>query len=389
MAYNYEYPYTDPYRYNDDWLLRKMKDLTEEWAAMQKQFADLQTAFNDLKNYVMNYFANLDLTQEVSDKIDSMVSSGELDAILEPIVKKYFVPGSPFYGKNVIWISDSWGRSGSYGVTTPHQVLVSQALGFNLISLAAGSTGYVIGGSNNYEGRLRNWVTAGGDVNTISYIVAFGSINDLGQTTLRSAVTQFINYAKATFPYAQIIIIPCPGNPNLSLPTDSYDWFNVYYQTLAAAYNARVRYVNLFGIFIAQDSVFNSDYVHPTQIGQNTLASYIVQDLLGNPSFTSFGGQNIMLTGSDGTTVQLIVSYTKNVMQVGVIATLKSSNVEIPVPHFKGIGMPMPYTYVTVKMLSTFGYLLYYRSTNVLRLSSTEEITSDTPVYGYFEIPIN
>ena len=27
MAYNYEYPYTDPNRYNDDWLLNKMKEL--------------------------------------------------------------------------------------------------------------------------------------------------------------------------------------------------------------------------------------------------------------------------------------------------------------------------------------------------------------------------
>ena len=27
MAYNYEYPYTDPNRYNADWLLNKMKEL--------------------------------------------------------------------------------------------------------------------------------------------------------------------------------------------------------------------------------------------------------------------------------------------------------------------------------------------------------------------------
>lgn len=27
MAFNYEYPYTDPTRHNDDWLLNKMKEL--------------------------------------------------------------------------------------------------------------------------------------------------------------------------------------------------------------------------------------------------------------------------------------------------------------------------------------------------------------------------
>ena len=29
MAYNYEYPYTDPGRYNADWLLNKVKELSD------------------------------------------------------------------------------------------------------------------------------------------------------------------------------------------------------------------------------------------------------------------------------------------------------------------------------------------------------------------------
>ena len=47
MAYNYEYPYTDPNRYNDDWLLNKMKDLEgrldgiiEETLALTKTYVD-------------------------------------------------------------------------------------------------------------------------------------------------------------------------------------------------------------------------------------------------------------------------------------------------------------------------------------------------------------
>ena len=47
MAYNYEYPYTDPNRYNDDWLLNKMKELdsrldgiVEETLAITKAYVD-------------------------------------------------------------------------------------------------------------------------------------------------------------------------------------------------------------------------------------------------------------------------------------------------------------------------------------------------------------
>ena len=30
MAFNYEFPYTDPNLYNDDWLLKKMKELADD-----------------------------------------------------------------------------------------------------------------------------------------------------------------------------------------------------------------------------------------------------------------------------------------------------------------------------------------------------------------------
>ena len=51
MAYNYEYPYTDPNRYNADWLLNKMKELegrldgiVEEPLALTKTYVDNRLA---------------------------------------------------------------------------------------------------------------------------------------------------------------------------------------------------------------------------------------------------------------------------------------------------------------------------------------------------------
>ena len=44
----------------------------------------LLTAYNQLQDYVNNYFANLDLTGEVSNKIDEMVEDGDLLAIIQP-----------------------------------------------------------------------------------------------------------------------------------------------------------------------------------------------------------------------------------------------------------------------------------------------------------------
>lgn len=57
MAFNYEFPYTDPNLYNDDWLLKKMKDLlawmkeTDEWKQEYEQaYEDFKKVIEDIEN---------------------------------------------------------------------------------------------------------------------------------------------------------------------------------------------------------------------------------------------------------------------------------------------------------------------------------------------------
>ena len=64
MAYNYEYPYTDPNRYNADWLLNKMKELegrldgiVEETLQLTKEYVDdrlanYQTQISEIKREI-------------------------------------------------------------------------------------------------------------------------------------------------------------------------------------------------------------------------------------------------------------------------------------------------------------------------------------------------
>ena len=78
MAYNYEYPYTDPNRYNSDWLLNKVKELAAEWLQTSEEWKNTEKEWNELKTYVMNYFDNLDVQAEVSKKLDEMMADGTL-----------------------------------------------------------------------------------------------------------------------------------------------------------------------------------------------------------------------------------------------------------------------------------------------------------------------
>ena len=72
MAYNYEYPYTDPNRYNADWLLNKMKDLEgrldgilEDALKLTKEYVDIR-----LSDYQAQIAQIRNEIQAVSDRTD-------------------------------------------------------------------------------------------------------------------------------------------------------------------------------------------------------------------------------------------------------------------------------------------------------------------------------
>ena len=76
MAYNYEYPYTDPNRYNSDWLLNKMKELEgrldgiiEETLALTKTYVD-----NQLKTYQSQLESIRQEIAELSQRTDTLTA---------------------------------------------------------------------------------------------------------------------------------------------------------------------------------------------------------------------------------------------------------------------------------------------------------------------------
>lgn len=83
--FTHEFPYTTMSEYNLDWCITKIKDLTVEWASMKESFSSFEEEFEELKNYIDNYFENLDLDEEVRRNLDAMVVDGTLNSIIEPI----------------------------------------------------------------------------------------------------------------------------------------------------------------------------------------------------------------------------------------------------------------------------------------------------------------
>lgn len=81
-------PYTNFHELNLDWFLNEFNKVLAEWEDMQKSFSDLNAAFSDLRNYVYDYFKNLNVQDEIDKKLDDMANDGSLYAI----IRKYTDP---------------------------------------------------------------------------------------------------------------------------------------------------------------------------------------------------------------------------------------------------------------------------------------------------------
>lgn len=76
----FTFPGTNYHDLNLDWLITQMKNCLAEWETVKGQFSSLQ-------EYVANYFANLDVSEEISAKLDEMAASGELLAIASSLIQ--------------------------------------------------------------------------------------------------------------------------------------------------------------------------------------------------------------------------------------------------------------------------------------------------------------
>lgn len=105
MAYNYEFPYTDPNLYNDDWLLKKMKELliwmqeTEEWKT------DYAQAYEDFKKMVEN-IENGTFPDSIVNAFTKWMQKNALDLVGQLVKMVFF--GLNDDGYFVAYIPENW-----------------------------------------------------------------------------------------------------------------------------------------------------------------------------------------------------------------------------------------------------------------------------------------
>lgn len=81
-----KYPYTDFHELNLDWVIERVKKLTEDWLATQEAWNNTQEEWQQLYDYVHDYFANLDVQDEINNKINQMILDGTFLSVVAPTI---------------------------------------------------------------------------------------------------------------------------------------------------------------------------------------------------------------------------------------------------------------------------------------------------------------
>ena len=74
-----QFPYSNFHEMNMDEIIKIMKQLQEEWNDTKSEWASY-------KDFIDNYFANLNVSEEVLHAIQAMADSGELNTVIDPVI---------------------------------------------------------------------------------------------------------------------------------------------------------------------------------------------------------------------------------------------------------------------------------------------------------------
>lgn len=105
MAYNYEFPYTDATRYNDDWLLKKMKELAARLDDLEDWRRDFTEAYEELLRIIAEIESG-NFPESIRNAFRRWMEENALDLVGELVKMVFF--GLDENGYFVAYIPEGW-----------------------------------------------------------------------------------------------------------------------------------------------------------------------------------------------------------------------------------------------------------------------------------------
>lgn len=86
MAFE-QFPYSNFHDLNLDWIISEVKKAIERFKALSDKTDNFETTLNNALEYINNYFKNLNVQEEINNKLEEMKENGELADIIAAFLK--------------------------------------------------------------------------------------------------------------------------------------------------------------------------------------------------------------------------------------------------------------------------------------------------------------
>ena len=267
--------------------------LNTESSAIQ----ELQTLYELLRTYVNDYFDNLDVQEEINNKLDEMVQDGTLNEIInQEIFGNINQRLNLLDTKKIVLIGDSYLEGyNPDGNVTSWGTLFKQYLGLNdnqvIMSYLGGSS---FGGSRPFT-NLVNGLTADNDVTDV--IVAGGyNDNSISASNITSGFNSFKSACNSKFPNAKIHCAMIGWSNDSS---KIYNLFSTCYRYMLNCTRLGIHFMNNTQYSLHNYyQFFASDGYHPSSTGQESIARNIVNAFLTGSATMLLPYRAISLTPS-------------------------------------------------------------------------------------------
>lgn len=121
MAFE-QFPYSNFHDLNLDWIISEVKKAIEGFKALSDKTDNFETTLNNALEYINNYFKNLDVQEEINNKLEEMKKNGELADIIAAFLKapNYYLSVQSMVAdtsitNNSVAITASYNTAGSDG----------------------------------------------------------------------------------------------------------------------------------------------------------------------------------------------------------------------------------------------------------------------------------
>lgn len=264
-------------------LGKEMNKIINSENTLGNQVESITNAFIELQNYVNNYFDNLDVQEEINNKLNAMVNDGTLERIINQeifgeINKKLDLLMLP---KKFVLIGDSYGN----GYTPEGNITSWCELFKNNMNLS--NENCIINAKNGYGFARPNYLFSVllnelSEDNNVTDVVILGGYNDTpySYSEINIGIKNCKNIVNSKFPNAKLHI-GMVGWANIS--DRLIKLFNTINNYKISCQNNNVNYIyNIEYTLHDYFTDFASDNIHPNENGQIYIAYNLTNYFINN-----------------------------------------------------------------------------------------------------------